>query len=632
MRSKQSIRRLFNAIKSCVYSQTRRENTIALSAVIETLEPRQLLTAAADIRIPLLTYHQLIDSASADPTANASNTIFANFEAQMDWFHSQGFSTISLNTLKAWLASPVATGVTVPGTSVTMPSKPFVMFFDDANETDLRGYKYIQEQGYGFEGVTSIPSANVNPSTTVPTTITASNNSTYWSGVEGTNSSWGDIKFLINAGWDVASHTVDHDMIGFAKLNKSSSQVANTPSGLVTELSNSKSTIATMTGVTPIAFVHPFDAATTRSLSVASQYYDLVIGASYRFGGLDADPLTSTAIKVQPISSTSGPQDGGLVRVPMDWVTQISDLTGELTDQLNPSTEVAYTPEYAQAYLAKDGTVVVDGDGQNQTITVNSGGTVNISTLTMAQLGEYADVFKTGVYNFSVTASSVNVMASAGNDTVVNNSTFGGLLDGGSGNDSMTGGSGNETLNGEAGDDTLVGSNGNDTFIGGSGTDLADASSFGSGLKVNWSIDGVANDTVYVSGVATYTDSIDTDNLQGTAGNDTLTGDSNPNKIVGGGGNDSIIGQGGNDNLEGDAGNDTMEGDAGNDTIDGGSNDDSLIGGSGTDSMLGESGNDILNVLDGAGGDTADGGSGTDSLVSSGGIDHDTGDVILNIP
>src|SRR4051812_25670451 len=122
MRSQKSLGRLFHAVKAGVrstLSPSRARDVAPSCAVLEGLESRRLFTAAADIRIPVLTYHELIDNASADPVANASNTVFANFKTQMDWLNTQGFSTLSLNTLKAWLASPVATGVTVPGTSVT---------------------------------------------------------------------------------------------------------------------------------------------------------------------------------------------------------------------------------------------------------------------------------------------------------------------------------------------------------------------------------------------------------------------------------------------------------------------------------------------------------------------------------
>ena len=119
----------------------------------------------------------------------------------------------------------------------------------------------------------------------------------------------------------------------------------------------------------------------------------------------------------------------------------------------------------------------------------------------------------------------------------------------------LDGGTGNDTLSGDAGDDTLEGDEGNDALDGGEGIDT----------------------------------------LIGSEGNDTLSG---------GGDDDYLEGGTGHDHLKGDAGHDRLDGYWGQDSLDGGAGDDSLSGGDDNDTLSGGSGNDTLDG--GVGHDTAD--------------------------
>ncbi len=121
---------------------------------------------------------------------------------------------------------------------------------------------------------------------------------------------------------------------------------------------------------------------------------------------------------------------------------------------------------------------------------------------------------------------------------------------------------------------------------------------------------------------------VDTNTINGGAGDDTL---------VGGSGDDIINGGAGDDTIDGLAGNDTLSGGDGNDLINGGSGDDMLNGGEGSDVLNGDDGDDILRagngsdlanggngddfVNGGAGNDTLNGNNGDDFLVGIGGLD-----------
>ncbi len=183
-----------------------------------------------------------------------------------------------------------------------------------------------------------------------------------------------------------------------------------------------------------------------------------------------------------------------------------------------------------------------------------------------------------------------------GNDTLIG-SPAGDSFFGLDGNDSVLGGLGNDLLYGAAGRDTLNGQDGNDRLFGqgasgdlltgGLGNDTIDGGAGDDRLFEAGDVNFTLSDTALTGlgtdkliGVETATliggDSANTINattftgttvISGGAGNDTITGGTNLDQINGNAGNDSIVGGGGNDTISGDAGNDTVDGGAGTDTL-----------------------------------------------------------------
>jgi hypothetical protein len=142
-----------------------------------------------------------------------------------------------------------------------------------------------------------------------------------------------------------------------------------------------------------------------------------------------------------------------------------------------------------------------------------------------------------------------------GNDTFTNGSSVASLVDGGTGNDTLTGGSGwdtlsggfgNDLVNGQAGHDSLRGNDGNDTLRGGSGNDLLEGHT-------------------------------GADRLEGQTGNDQLFGHESPDVLFGGDGDDLLRGGTSNDNLNGGAGQDGLFGGSGTDTVTGGTGADRIL-------------------------------------------------------
>lgn len=153
-----------------------------------------------------------------------------------------------------------------------------------------------------------------------------------------------------------------------------------------------------------------------------------------------------------------------------------------------------------------------------------------------------------------------NVLAGAGDDTLIGNDVAN-ILNGGAGADLIQGGGGSDTIISGAGANFLRGGLGADQITGGD----------------------------------------DFDNVNGNQGDDTVRG---------GAGGDWVLGGQDNDQLFGDAGADILNGNLGVDTVQGGSGEDSLRGGQGDDLLSGEDGADWLSGDRGA--DTLTGGAGAD--------------------
>ena len=231
----------------------------------------------------------------------------------------------------------------------------------------------------------------------------------------------------------------------------------------------------------------------------------------------------------------------------------------------------------------------------------------------------------------SLTVAGAQNTIGAGLDTL---SGFENVI-GSSFGDILTGDGGDNTLQAGDGDDLLVGGNGNDTLNGGNGVDTASYAAAGSGITLSLSVAGAQD-----SGGAGLDTLAGIDSLVGSAFADTLTGNSGVNALTGGNGNDTLDGKTGADAMEGGDGNDTYFVDNADDTVieaankgidtvittlisytlgkqvenlrhEGGgrfkgvgnNNANTLTGGTGDDTLMGSLGNDVLDGQ--AGSDTA---------------------------
>ena len=287
------------------------------------------------------------------------------------------------------------------------------------------------------------------------------------------------------------------------------------------------------------------------------------------------------------------------------------------------------------------GTATLDLDGADDNVTVSVSGGLLVHGQTTGGLNSGSDWDS----------------ATAGDQTVPADGTFGVLINGGGGNDALTvlakntetdgakiaGDGGDDLVTGADSDDSLVGGDGNDRLVGARG---ADTMSGGEGNDVliwnqgdgNDVVDGDGgNDETVVNGAPTAGDQFtikpqgnrvrfDRVNLglffidltserltvNGLGGNDTMTadpglaalialtlrGDQGTDTITGGDGADRIFGGDDVDTLTGGGGRDELFGDRANDVVSGGAGDDALVwnNGDGSDKNDGQDGFDTIEV------------------------------------
>jgi Ca2+-binding RTX toxin-like protein len=304
-------------------------------------------------------------------------------------------------------------------------------------------------------------------------------------------------------------------------------------------------------------------------------------------------------------------------------------------------------------YRIGAGDVIVEQEGQgNDTVVVAAGA-----------VGSYSMAGFQSVENASL-AEALGASGLEGNDgdNVIAGNTFGNVLSGLGGNDTITDGAGAtdqgyDTLLGGAGNDTLTSFYGQDRLDGGAGDDLLQFARlqasgtivFGKGMgndvvvggwanaikRVEFKADTQPGDVIYtrngadlIASIPSTGDSLTLSYFFGDAESWTPTGEfgtfdftaenlqfsaaSIASRAQAG---NSNVATAGNDVLLGAGGNDTFAGLAGNDTLTGGDGDDDLAGGADGDYLYGGGGNDTYRYALGDGFDVVNESGGTADRV-----------------
>ncbi|MBV9932373.1 MAG: calcium-binding protein [Alphaproteobacteria bacterium] len=183
------------------------------------------------------------------------------------------------------------------------------------------------------------------------------------------------------------------------------------------------------------------------------------------------------------------------------------------------------------------------------------------------------------------------------------------IINGTSGNDTLTGTSGADQIFGFGGDDTLYGGGGNDRLDGGTG---ADTMYGGTGNDIYF-VDDVGDSVIEYSGegtdevrttLASYALGANVENLTFTgSGGFTGTGNELNNVITGGASSDTLYGNDGYDQLYGGGGDDNLYGGDGGDVLSGGTGADHMEGGTGDDVYIVDNVGDVVVENSGEGSD-----------------------------
>ncbi len=173
--------------------------------------------------VPILEYH-VLGAAPADAPYPELYVTRPDFHQQMDWLEQHGYEAVTLEEVEAaWYHGG------------TLPAKPVVISFDDGYRPQFT-YALPELRRHGWAGVLNLKA-------------------------EGSDLYESNVRAMIGAGWELASHTIDH-----------SDLTTLDAAGLKRELSGSRQILRRKYGVPVKDFCYPagqFDATVIAAVEAA---------------------------------------------------------------------------------------------------------------------------------------------------------------------------------------------------------------------------------------------------------------------------------------------------------------------------------------------------------------------------
>ncbi|MBX7145676.1 MAG: hypothetical protein K1X44_00010 [Alphaproteobacteria bacterium] len=315
----------------------------------------------------------------------------------------------------------------------------------------------------------------------------------------------------------------------------------------------------------------------------------------------DAAEITSLSLK----SDQKGEDRDGNIIYGKTTYTKKDGSTKELADVALAASSYGYRQ------IQKDGGSEVELEGEGKYFVADAGTTLNFKLKDTNYIGAYGNDGNDILSGEGMVFDQVSITPAIENEEGTTQENVGGfhatspsqptgiLLDGGTGDDTLTGSKGNDWLSGGKGKDTLHGGEGDDRLF----IDADDVS-----IALNSIDGGEGYDVAVVSGEVGITLDVATARLeavQGGLGDDVLDAsgykveDNLEDKKIssvsldGGAGDDRLVGGGGNDVLSGGVGQDFILGNGGDDTILADS-DDQIDAGDGVDTVIFESSSGVI--------------------------------------
>ena len=181
--------------------------------------------------IPVLSYHRV-----ENPADNKVIVTPENFALQMQYLKNRNFTTINYNNYYNWI-----------NRNFTMPEKPIIIIFDDGFKSVFTNASTIMDI-YGLKAVLAvITSRQKNP----------------------TYMNWGEIKILMDKGWEIESHSVTHrDMTSLSFQER------------INEFNDSRRDIYNNLSYMPLLWVYPFNINNYTTDNECSAFYKICSGSS----------------------------------------------------------------------------------------------------------------------------------------------------------------------------------------------------------------------------------------------------------------------------------------------------------------------------------------------------------------
>lgn len=134
--------------------------------------------ARASVRVPVLMYHRVAPASTITNATSADLTVTpARFADQMAWLRRNGYHAISQRTLFEGLYA-----------GTTLPRRPIVLTFDDGYVDDVKAVQPVLRR-YGWPATAAVIAGRAGKAAFL---------------------SWRQMAQLERAGWDIASHSMDH--------------------------------------------------------------------------------------------------------------------------------------------------------------------------------------------------------------------------------------------------------------------------------------------------------------------------------------------------------------------------------------------------------------------------------------
>jgi len=203
-------------------------------------------------RVPVLTYHAVIDVARPTPLAVSP----AQFAAQMAALAQAGYQAVSLSELNDALRA---------GRADRLPERAVVITFDDGYRCALESAAPILRE-HGFGATLFLVAGECHAESGKPAGLAWQ---PPWPLLN-----WDEVGTLAADGFELGAHTVTHPVLTHLP-----------PAEAEWEMAESKNGIARRTGREVRAFAYPYGARSTRVEALARRHFDLACGVSLGLAG-----------------------------------------------------------------------------------------------------------------------------------------------------------------------------------------------------------------------------------------------------------------------------------------------------------------------------------------------------------